>query len=247
MAVKAKESANGTARVTPDAVDAATEAKRKKGEALEKHLTISAPKMEQVAVLIRGTAPYVQNRWAHKAMQAMKAKQEAGSTAKKGGKREAKDFQDCYEQSKHQTPDGWCGIPASAFRCAMISACRLVNFKMTLAKLSLFVEADGFDRVDFTPLVKLTKGEPTYHESPVRNATGVMDLRARALFAPGWEAVVRLRYDAEMFSTIDILNLLRRVGEQVGIGEGRPDSPESAGLGWGLFSVVEVVNDTAGE
>jgi len=32
--------------------------------------------------------------------------------------------------------------------------------------------------------------------------------------------------------------LLARVGMQVGIGEGRPDSKNSAGMGWGLFEVV---------
>ena len=33
-------------------------------------------------------------------------------------------------------------------------------------------------------------------------------------------------------------NLIARVGMQVGVGEGRPDSKQSAGLGFGLFDVV---------
>jgi hypothetical protein len=35
----------------------------------------------------------------------------------------------------------------------------------------------------------------------------------------------------------DIVNLLARMGEQVGIGEGRADSRNSAGLGFGAFKV----------
>jgi hypothetical protein len=35
-----------------------------------------------------------------------------------------------------------------------------------------------------------------------------------------------------------VTNLMQRVGLQVGIGEGRPDSRESAGLGWGTFAIA---------
>jgi hypothetical protein len=211
-----------------------------------KEIRITAPKMEEVAILIRGTSPYCQNRFSQKAMQMMKDKQMAGSVAGKKRQREAKDFQACFEQAKHVSAEGWCGIPAPAFRNAIISACRLVGFKMTIGKLSVFVPADGVDRVDFTPLVKITKGEPQYAEHAVRNDSGVADIRPRPIWTPGWEAIVRVRYDAEQFSTEDVLNLMRRVGEQVGIGEGRPDSPNSCGLGWGLFGVVGIANSPAG-
>ena len=48
---------------------------------------------------------------------------------------------------------------------------------------------------------------------------------------------MRIRFDADMFSAADVANLMNRVGAQVGIGEGRPDSKNSAGMGWGLFSI----------
>jgi hypothetical protein len=116
----------------------------------------------------------------------------------------------------------------------MISACRTVGFKMTLAKLSVFVEADGFDKQDGTPLVKITKGEPKYCEHMVRIQQTV-DVRARAMWNEGWEAELRIRFDADQFTLEDITNLLSRVGMQVGIGEGRPDSKSSSGMGWGTF------------
>ena len=201
-------------------------------------VTIAPPNFQTGVFRIRGIAPYVQNKFSQKAREQMRAMQEAGSTARKGSKREAKDFHAAYEQAIHRTAEGWAGIPAPAFRNAMISACRTVGFQMTRSKLGLFIEPDGFDADDGTPLVRITKGEPEYHEAFVRNETGVVDLRPRPMWAPGWEAVVRIRFDADMFTLADVANLLMRAGLQVGIGEGRPDSKKSAGLGWGLFEIV---------
>jgi len=109
---------------------------------------------------------------------------------------------------------------------------------MTFAKLSVFVEPDGFDAADGTPLVRIN-GEPHIHEASVRNESGVADIRWRPMWDEGWSATVRVKWDEDQFSATDIMNLMLRAGLQVGIGEGRPDSPKSNGLGWGQFEVVE--------
>lgn len=185
---------------------------------------------------IVGAAPYVQAKFSAKAKAMMRDKMLAGSQAKKGTKqREARDFSADFEGATHFSSEGWAGIPASAFRAALISACRLVGFKMTLAKLSVFVEADGFDADDGLPLIKI-EGEREPLEMHARNQTGVCDLRVRPMWRK-WTATVRIRFDEDQFSLTDVTNLMVRVGAQVGIGEGRPDSRESAGLGWGLFTV----------
>ena len=54
-----------------------------------------------------------------------------------------------------------------------------------------------------------------------------------------WGAVLRVRFDADAFSVADIANLIARAGTQVGVCEGRPDSKDSAGMGWGLFAIAE--------
>jgi hypothetical protein len=204
-----------------------------------KTLTIAPPNLQVGEFKIVGTAPYVQNKFSHKAMLQMKEKQMAGSTAKKGGKREAKDFKACYEGAMHKTADGKHGIPAPAFRNAMISACRMVGFQMTRAKLSVFVLSDGVDHEDGTPLVLITKGKPHQTEMAVRNESGVADIRARPMWDEGWEAVVRVQFDADQFTLTDVANLLMRAGMQVGVGEGRPDSKNSCGMGWGIFSLQQ--------
>ncbi len=201
-------------------------------------LTITKPNIQILPIKIRGTSLYVQNRFGQKAMNQMHETQAAGSQSRKGKKKEPKDFKGLYEGAKHVSTEGWCGIPAPAFRNAAISACRLVGFKMTIAKLSIFTLADGYDAVDGMPLVKITKGEPHYTEMAVRNDSGVCDIRPRPAWSPGWEATVRIQFDADQFSPTDVINLMHRIGIQVGVGEGRPDSKESAGIGWGTFEVI---------
>jgi hypothetical protein len=197
---------------------------------------ISPANMQFARFKLKGTAPLVQARFSAKAMQAMMSKMAAGSTANKSRAKPARDFDDDYKQAMHVSTQGWCGIPAGAFRQAMISACRLVGFKMTLAKLSLFVIADGIDKVDGIPLVRFD-GTPERVDMAVRNATGVADIRVRPMWRE-WTMSLTIRYDGDQFTAQDVTNLLTRVGMQVGIGEGRPDSRESAGLGWGTFEIV---------
>ena len=204
--------------------------------AVTQSVTIKPANIQTAEFNIKGTAPYVQARFSGKAMQAMMSKMAAGSTATKSRAKPARDFDDDYRQAMHISTEGWYGIPAGAFRQAMISACRLVGFKMTLAKLSVFVHADGFDKIDGIPLIRL-EGTPERADMAVRNATGVADIRVRPMWRE-WSAKVRVKYDADQFTLQDVTNLMQRVGMQVGIGEGRPDSRESAGLGWGTFELV---------
>jgi hypothetical protein len=201
----------------------------------EQNVTIKAPSIDTAEFAIVGTAPYVQLRFSQKAIETMMAKHRLGSQANKKKAKEARDFDEDFRQAQHVSTEGWVGIPASAFRNGLISACRLVGFKMTLAKLSLFVGEDGFDAVDSVPLIKI-EGTPEPLIMHARNATGVCDIRVRAKFWP-WSAKLRVSYDGDQFSAQDVANLLQRVGTQVGIGEGRPDSKMSAGMGWGTFTL----------
>ena len=200
-------------------------------------IAITEPDFQVLQIHIQGETPLVMNRFSAKAQEEMKAKQEAGSTSSSKKVREAKDFTALFEGAKHVSTEGWEGIHAAAFRNGAISACRAVGFKMTHAKLAFMVLADGLDRVDGAPLVKLTEGVAEEWIAPTRNATGVIDLRCRPMYKT-WAATLRIRYDAGMLTATDVTNLIARVGMQVGIGEGRPDSKMSAGLGYGLFQIV---------
>jgi hypothetical protein len=202
-------------------------------------ISIPPPNLQTFEVEIRGTAPLMINKFSAKAKEQIAATQQLGSQGNKGRKREAKDFDAVFNGARHLSREGWDGIAAGSFRNGMISACRLVGFKMTLAKLSLFIEPDGWDAEDGTPLVRIIGGRPERSVMAARNATGVVDLRIRPQWPAGqWGAVLRVRYDADQFSATDVVNLLARVGAQGGIGEGRPDSKMSAGIGFGTFDLV---------
>ena len=200
-------------------------------------VTISPPNFQRLKLRLVGTAPYVQARFSAKAMQAMMAKHAAGSTAKKGGKKEPRDFDEDFRQAQHISEDGWIGVPAAAIRNACIDVCRMAGFKMTHARMSIFCEADGMDAVDGAPLVKLDAPDPERLDMATRNATGVADIRVRPMWRK-WALNVVLRYDADQFTSSDVVNLISRAGEQVGIGEGRPFSKSSNGLGYGTFEVA---------
>jgi hypothetical protein len=200
-------------------------------------VVITPPDIRIIQLQIEGTAPLVINKFSAKAKEIMMATQMAGSTAKSKKTREAKDFEDLYNGARHISTEGWDGIHAASFRNAAISACRAAGFVMTKAKLAIFVEPDGFDADDMTPLVRITEGEPQMVISPCRNQTGVIDLRPRPTYFP-WAATLKIRYDAGILTDTDVVNLIARVGMQVGIGEGRPDSKQSAGVGNGLFRIL---------
>ncbi len=197
-------------------------------------LTIAPPNFQTAVFQIKGIAPLVIHRFSAKVKQQMKDKMEIGSAGKNKKNREARKTDDLFEESRYRSKDGWDGFNAAAVRKAMISACRLVNFKMTLAKLSIFVEADGWDKDEpQIPLIRIF-GKPVKQEDMARVETGQPYVTVRAAYHD-WKANVKIRWDADQFQIIDVTNLLSRVGLQVGLGEGRPDSTNSAGMGWGLF------------
>jgi hypothetical protein len=203
-----------------------------------KVVTIKPPNFQVAEFEVRGSTglPLVIHRFSKKTKDEMKRKMETGKAASSKRNREARSTNDLFNEARYRSPEGWDGFNASAIRNALISACRLVGFKMTLAKLSLFVIADGNDAAEpQIPLVRIY-GDPVKQEDMARVETGQPYVTVRPAYHD-WKAKIRIRWDADQFTLEDVTNLLARVGMQVGIGEGRPDSKNSAGLGWGVFEI----------
>ena len=202
-------------------------------------IVITKPRFAVLAVPIIGTSPLVINAMPQKVVSQIMHTQMEGQAGKNKTKREPKDFDACYKGAMHVSRDGWLGIHAAAFRCAMIDVCRVCGVHMTKAKMSVFVVPDGYE-VNGTPLVKITKGEPTMAIAPVRlPGNGKVDIRARPMWEVGWEAVVKVEVDLDQFHARDAVNLLARAGRHCGVGEGRPFSKDSNGCGWGTFEVKD--------
>jgi hypothetical protein len=200
-------------------------------------VAIRAPNMKTAVFRIIGTAPLVVHRFSAKTKAQMKQKMETGKAASSKKNRDAKATDDLFQEARYVSREGWDGFNAGAVRAALISACRLVGFKMTLAKMSLFAVADGWDKEEpQIPLVRIVGAKPVKQEDMARVETGQPYVTVRAAYH-NWKASLTIRYDADQFTVEDVTNLIMRVGMQVGIGEGRPDSRNSAGMGWGTFEI----------
>ena len=206
---------------------------------------ITPPKFKTGVFNVIGVTQLVMHKFSSKMRLQMKAKQEAGSSAKTNRRRDPKDFDDCYKQAFHVSTEGWYGIPATAFKNAMVTACKLVGFVMTRAKIAIFVEADGVDADEGVGLLKI-EGKPDRLEMIVRLETGVPDICVRPRWEK-WSLKLRVTFDESILTLNDITNLLVRAGLQVGVGEGRPDSSKSCGMGWGTFRVEGKGEKNAGK
>lgn len=205
-------------------------------------VTIKPPRFEMAAVLLRSTAPYVQNRFANYKQEEMIEKQKAGSSQSRTRKgKPPKDFEKLYQGSMHISKEGWHGIPANGIRQAMIDACRLTEMDMIRAKMCIRIIPDGFNRENLEPLVKI-EGKPRMFLDRVRIGINQTDIIPRAMFEK-WSARVVIQWDADVFTAQDIVHLLSRAGWQCGIGAGRPLSKSSGGTGKGTWTVEGVADE----
>jgi hypothetical protein len=207
-------------------------------EAPKLEVKINAPNIDTMVVEIEGTSPLVVHRFSAKAKAAMIDKMINPPKRGTKPKREPLDPEAMYNAARYISKDGWDGFNAAAIRNAMISACRLGNMKMTIAKLSVFVIADGLDKDE--PQYNLVRiyGERTRLDAIGRLDNGAPNPVYRPMYFP-WSAKLKIAFDTDQLSKDDVANLLHRVGTQIGLCEGRYDSKNSAGQGWGCFQIAK--------
>jgi hypothetical protein len=200
-------------------------------------VTIPAIRIMAARMKVVGRTQLVSNNFSQEAQDQMAEKQRQGSQrGKKGAARPPKDFRKDFLGSLHESTEGWYGFPASSLRQGMVDACRAVGYKMTVAKMGVFVLADGEDKDSGQPLVRIIGGEPEMFTAYVRLADGSPDLKSRGRWK-NWQIDLVVEFDADMFGLEDVTNLLNRMGRQVGLGAGRHFSKKSCGQGWGEFYV----------
>lgn len=183
---------------------------------------------EQVrAVEITGVTPVIPHKWSEKSIRMMPGHPERDTMNKKGIRTAEEEAEACV----YRLPDGRPGIPATAFKAALVSACRFFDKpSMTEAKLLFFVEGEGPDQL--VPI----EGTPILREDTPRNANGSADLRYRYAFDQ-WRATVTIRFVPSCISAASIVALLDAAG-RVGVGDWRPGSPKSHTGTFGQFRVT---------
>lgn len=180
-----------------------------------------------IEVAIVGLSPVIPHRWSEKALGLMRAKQ-FGTGVRAA--REPKNPEEEAAAATYWLPDGRPGMPATAFKAALVDACRFFDgLPMTAARQIVHVDGEGPDQL--VPIA----GTLSMREDTPRNSTGVVDLRYRNQIND-WSAVLRIRFVPSRIDANSVVALVDAAGRG-GVGDWRPSSPKSKTGTFGTWRV----------
>lgn len=186
--------------------------------ATPEEVVIELPRLEikMIRIKLAGDSPLICHAWSKKAKEEMLAKQMKKAKQAKEAKNPEKD----YEESLYKLPQGGYGFPAVAFKSAAVDACsHIANITKVAARGSFHIIGD---------MVKIN-GEPQMREDMVRVGMGTADIRYRGEFRE-WSVEFDVRYNENVISPEQILNLFNTAGFAIGVGEWRPQKDGSFGM-----------------
>lgn len=196
-----------------------------------KQLTIARLDRRQASVPITGVTPLIMEKWTTKALTEMADRQQKRAKVAKAAKDPEAEFKDM----QYRLEDGRLAMPASAFKAAIVEGARkLEGVTMTALKTSVFVVGFGIDQL--VPL-NVNEDDVEMWMNPVRNATGVADLRYRPRIWP-WGATLTIDYIGNVISDEQLLTLIEAGGFN-GVGGWRPSAKKSYSGSFGMFRVVD--------
>jgi len=197
--------------------------------------------IETCQLYLVGDSPLICHAWNAKAEQQILGKQMKKARHAKQAKNPWEDFcnslywltgcppqyilTECPESpTEEDIEKGAFGFPSIAFKAAAVEACPQVDgVAKTKARAAMHIVGE---------YVKI-EGKPKPRRDFVRLPTGVADIRFRAEFWP-WHTCLTIRFNANVLSLDQIVNLFQVAGFGIGVGEGRPER----GGQWGLFHVA---------
>lgn len=195
--------------------------KQPKPKAVERDrltIVVKPPAIRTLTVKIIGVTSLICHRFSEESKQQIRIKQQG--LAKES--RQPKDPKELQQQCLYELPGKLehYGFPSSGLKRALVDAAAFSGqgvFKTSL-RGALFIIGDYIEIKD--------KWEG--REDPVRIGRGITDLRYRAHF-PVWEAEVKIRYNTNVISAEQVINLLHVAGFSIGIGDWRPQCNGSHG------------------
>lgn len=207
--------------------------------AKKENVGIDLPQLNigMMEVVVIGDSPLIVHAWSYKAKRQMLDKQ----TKAAKGAREAKNPKEDFESSMYRLADGGYGFPSVGFKAAAVTAGTSVAGLTKIAARQAFhvlgedVDVKGafegsLSRVNLARI----EGTPQMREDLVRVGMGTADLRYRAEF-PVWHAKLLVKYNLNVLSEGQILNLLNTAGFAVGVGEWRPERDGA----YGMFHIAD--------
>lgn len=180
---------------------------------------IALPRLDIQAIEIKliGDSSLICHRWSEKAKKQILDKQ----TGKASKGRELKNPEQDYLDSLYPYPGGGYGFPTIAFKNAAVQACTSLGKSVTKVAARQAFHVMG-------ELAKI-EGNPTPREDMVRVGMGTADIRFRGEFEQ-WSTTIRVRYNARLLSTEQLINLFNTAGFAVGVGEWRSEKDGGHGL-----------------
>ena len=168
----------------------------------ELKIQIPEPNIKRMTIAIKGTAPILFHKWSEKAIRMILDKQMKKAT--KG--REVRDPEKEYENSFYKNKAGNIAIPARNIKQALVGSARfLQGIPMTILRGAIFVVGDN------DGLIELKYKKKTMRQDMVVIGLGSADIRFRGML-DGWSAEFIIKYDADLLSAEQVLNLLQRSG-----------------------------------
>lgn len=204
-----------------------------KAEETIMNIVIPEIKLTTMKVRIEGDSPLIVHAWSEKAKKMMLDKQMKKATKGKDAKDPWMDYcESMYwldgmpdNPTEDDIKSARFGFPACAFKAAAVDAGyqQGVLAKKTTARGAFHILGD---------MVEI-EGTPNMREDMVRIGMGTADIRYRGEFKE-WSAVLTIRYNPQVMSAEQIINLINMGGFANGVGEWRPSKDGS----YGTFHVV---------
>ena len=194
-------------------------------------INVSRPNLLISQFKVKGLSPLISHKWSEKAKKEMLDKQ----MKKKLSTRQAKNPQAEFESSLYllsngKHPKGPYGFPAVAFKAAAVRAAKqLDGMNMTDARGLFYIEPDDGDLVQIH-----SPQPPEMREDMVRLNGKSADIRYRGSFV-NWSVTLNVRYNADVVSQEQLLNLFELAGFSCGVGEWRMEK----GGTFGTFTLFD--------
>lgn len=193
-------------------------------------INIPEPNIRTLKLTLVGTANLLQHRFSEKAKRQILDKQMKKASKAKEARNPKAEFENAlyiikdgkftYAEKEGVGPvkfTGEVGIPALWIKQAVVAAARNVDdLPMVLLRGAVFVKGRDEDG-----LIPLKYKQLRMAEHIVRIGRGTSDLRFRGEFL-GWEADVDVKFNADVLSAEQVVNLLKIGGFSCGLGEWRP-------------------------
>lgn len=188
------------------------------GKEQQQQILLPRINIQRIKIKLVGDTPLISHRWSEKAKKEILDKQMKKPKQAKEKKNPKKE----YEDSLYKISNGKYGFPAVAFKASAVNACSHVDgIRKSTARGAFHIPSEFIE----------INGKPSMREDMVTigGISRVADIRYRGEFKK-WSCVFEIKYNANVISAEQIVNLFNTAGFAIGVGEWRPQKNGNFGM-----------------